>query len=63
MYAIRSYYAHSGQAIILIGIAAVGLLAVTGLAIDGGRLLYLRREAQTAADAAAIAAARSLCNT
>ena len=51
----------SGQAIILIGVAAIGLIAVMGLAIDGGRLLFLHREAQTAADAAALAAARSLC--
>lgn len=53
--------ANSGQALVLIGIAALGLFAIMGLAIDGGRLLFLRREAQNAADAAAIAAARAMC--
>lgn len=51
----------SGQAIVLIGVAAFALLAIMGLAIDGGRLLFLKRETQNASDAAAIAAARALC--
>lgn len=51
----------SGQAIVLIGVASVALIAMMGLAIDGGRLLFLSRETQNAADAAAIAAARALC--
>lgn len=50
-----------GQAILLIALAAVALIAATGLAIDGGRLMYLHRETQNAADAAAIASARALC--
>ncbi len=49
-----------GQAIILIAIALVGLLVVTGLAVDGGRLLTARREAQNAADAAALGGTRVL---
>lgn len=51
----------SGQAILLIAIASIGLIAMMGLAIDGGRLLFLRRETQNASDAGAIAAARALC--
>ncbi|MBN1562662.1 MAG: hypothetical protein JXA10_02405 [Anaerolineae bacterium] len=51
----------SGQAIVIIAVAAMGLFAMMGLAIDGGRLLMLRRDTQNAADAAAVAAARALC--
>lgn len=57
----RSVDPNSGQAIVLIGISALALLAMMGLAIDGGRLLFLKRETQNAADAAAIAAARAMC--
>lgn len=53
--------ARSGQAIFLIGVSAMVLIAIMGLAIDGGRLLFLSRETQNAADAAAIAAARAMC--
>ena len=52
---------NSGQVIVLVALAAVGLIAIMGLAIDGGRLLFLRRDTQNAADAAAVAAARALC--
>jgi hypothetical protein len=58
------HYTHrlnSGQAIIIIAMAAIGLLAMMGLAIDGGRLLFLQRDTRNTADAAAIAAARALC--
>ena len=51
----------SGQAIVIIALAAMGLFAMMGLAIDGGRLLLLKRDTQNATDAAAIAAARALC--
>lgn len=53
--------AQSGQAIVIIALVALALIAIMGLAIDGGRLLFLRRDAQNAADAAAIAAGRALC--
>jgi len=53
--------AESGQAIVIIAFIAIGLIAILGLAIDGGRLLFLRRDAQNAADAAAIAAGRAMC--
>src|SRR5215813_3338735 len=46
-----------GQALILIALAAIGLFAITGLAIDGGARFSDRRHAQNAADTAALAAA------
>ncbi|HEX8992126.1 MAG TPA: pilus assembly protein TadG-related protein [Anaerolineales bacterium] len=46
-----------GQALILIVFAIVGLVAITGLAVDGGMAYSDRRNAQNAADAAALAAA------
>jgi Putative Flp pilus-assembly TadE/G-like len=46
-----------GQALILIALAAVGLFAITGLAIDGGAKFSDRRHAQNAADTAALTAA------
>jgi Putative Flp pilus-assembly TadE/G-like len=46
-----------GQALVLIALAAVGLFAITGLAIDGGAKFSDRRHAQNAADTAALAAA------
>lgn len=51
----------SGQAIILIALAAIILVAIMGIAIDGGRLLFERRNAQNATDAAVLAATYSLC--
>ncbi|NPA06214.1 MAG: hypothetical protein GXO54_02285 [Chloroflexi bacterium] len=45
-----------GQAIILFVVGMLGLLAMTGLAVDGGRLYVAKRNAQSAADAAAMAA-------
>lgn len=46
-----------GQAIVLIAFAIVGLVAMTGLAIDGGFAFSDRRHAQNAADAAALSGA------
>jgi hypothetical protein len=48
-----------GQALILIALAAVGLFAFSALAIDGSRVFSDRRQAQNAADTAALAAALS----
>ncbi len=47
-----------GQAIVLIVLAIVGLVAITALAVDGGNVFADRRKAQSAADNAALAAAR-----
>ena len=57
---IRENWSERGQALILIVGALVGLLAFTALAVDGGMVLYDRRSAQNAADAAALAGAYTL---
>jgi hypothetical protein len=49
-----------GQALILIALAAIGLFAITALAIDGSRKYADRRHAQDAADTAALAGALEL---
>ncbi|MEW5941574.1 MAG: Tad domain-containing protein [Chloroflexota bacterium] len=54
---IRVRSSERGQAIILIVVAMVGILAITGLAVDGGRAYADRRQAQNAADSAVLAAA------
>lgn len=51
----------SGQAIVLLMLVLVGLLAVAGLAVDGGLVYYGQRTAQNAADNAALAGALALC--
>ncbi len=50
----------SGQSIVLIAIVMIGLLALVGLALDGGRLFVQRRETQNAADTSALAGAQTL---
>ena len=50
-----------GQAIVLLVLLLVGLLGVTALAVDGGRLYYSQRTAKNAADNAALAGAYALC--
>jgi putative Flp pilus-assembly TadE/G-like protein len=47
----------SGQALVLIALAAIGLFGITGLAIDGSAKFSDRRHAQNAADTAALAGA------
>ena len=49
-----------GQVLIIVALGIVVLLAITGVAIDLGRLMAERRHLQTAADAAALAACQSL---
>lgn len=51
-----------GQAIVLLALLITGMVAVAGLAIDGGRLYSARRNAQNAADNAALAAAQAMCS-
>ena len=46
-----------GQAIVLIALAIVGLVSFTGLAIDGGNAFANQRQAQNAADTAALSTA------
>jgi type II secretory pathway pseudopilin PulG len=51
-----------GQTAVLVALLMVGVLAATGLAIDGGMTMKLRRDAQNAADAAALAAAQKVAS-
>src|SRR5713226_3041120 len=44
-----------GQSIVLIALMMAGLVAFVGLALDGGQVFEMRRQAQNAADAAALA--------
>src|SRR5512142_51844 len=46
-----------GQALIIIVFALIGLFGITALAVDGGMAYSDRRNAQNAADSAALAAA------
>lgn len=57
----KQIHSQSGQAIILVALTMVGLLAVAGLALDAGGLYFLNRDAQNAADSAAVAGAYALC--
>jgi len=50
-------FTERGQALILIALAAVGIFGIVGLAIDGGAKFSDQRQAQNAADTAALAAA------
>jgi hypothetical protein len=52
----------SGQALIIITFAIIGLVGITGLAIDGGMAFSDRRHAQNAADTAALAGALAKIN-
>lgn len=56
--AVRS--GEAGQAIVVVALALVVILAILGLAIDMGYLRYTKRQLQTAADAAAMAGAAEL---
>lgn len=51
-----------GQAMVLVVFAIIGLAAVIGLALDGGRLYQTRRQVQNAADAMALAGTRVLAS-
>ena len=50
----------SGQALVLFALGIVGMVALMALVVDGGFVYVQRRTAQAAADAGALAAARSL---
>ncbi len=63
MRGIRSGELESGQVIVLFALALVVLLGVLALILDGGRVYTERRQAQNAADAAAMAGAAALDTT
>ncbi len=50
----------SGQVLVLVAVAMLGLIATLGLVLDGGNLYLQRRALQNAADAGAMAGAREL---
>ena len=52
----------SGQMIVLFALSLVGILAMSGLLVDGGMAWVHRREAQAAADTSALAAAQAASN-
>jgi len=56
----ESLHTERGQALILVVFALIGLLAIAGLAIDGGTVFLERRRMQNAADASALAGTRLL---
>jgi hypothetical protein len=56
----RADAAPAGQVLVIVALGIVVLLALAGVAIDGGRLMAERRHIQTAADAGALAACQSL---
>ena len=56
----RLHRDESGQAMVLVAIFLLGLVAVAGLVADGGMVLAQRRDLQNVADAAAAAGAMQL---
>ncbi|TVR22022.1 MAG: hypothetical protein EA396_06925 [Anaerolineaceae bacterium] len=50
-----------GQAIVIIAGMMIGMLAMAGLALDGGGMYFMWRDMQNATDASALAAAHALC--
>jgi Flp pilus assembly protein TadG len=58
----KFFRSEEGQSLVLIAAVMVGLLALAGLAIDGGNLFLQRRNTQNAADAIALAGTRMLAN-
>ena len=52
-----TYKSDRGQALVVIALAAVGLIGIVALVVDGGKAFADRRKAQNAADSAALDAA------
>ena len=55
-------HSERGQALVIITFAIIGLVGITGLAIDGGMAFSDRRHAQNAADTASLAGALAKIN-
>jgi Flp pilus assembly protein TadG len=55
-------HGEKGQTAVLLALAMIGLLAIVGLALDGGMLYWNQRRAQNGADAAAIAGVTALAD-
>ena len=60
---IMKHSSERGQVLVIIALAIIGLIGMTGLAIDGSRAYSERRHAQNAADTAALAAALAYVRT
>ena len=62
----ESQHTQRGQALVILVFALIALLAILGLAVDGGTFLLEERRMQNAADAAALAGthklAQAICN-
>jgi hypothetical protein len=58
---VQARRAESGQAIVLMALVMIALLGMLGLAIDGGGLYFLWRDAQNATDAAVLSASYARC--
>lgn len=54
--------AESGQMLPIIAVLMIGMIAMIGLAIDGGGLMLLNRNVQNAADAAVVAGTYANCS-
>lgn len=52
----------SGQIIIIVAFLMIAMIAMLGLAIDGGGLMFLQRDVQNAGDAAVLAATYAQCS-
>lgn len=59
---IKIFRNSTGQALVIIALAMMGLIGMVGLAIDGGNTYADRRQAQNAADSSAMAAALANAN-
>ena len=56
----RRMHDERGATLVLLALSITGLVAIAGLALDGGRVYGERREMQNAADTASMAATRQL---
>lgn len=57
------HISEKGQSIVIVALSMFFLIAVLALVIDGGYTYWMRRNAQNAADAGAVAGATVLCET
>ena len=58
----KHHSSEKGQVLILVAFAVIGLIGFSALTIDGGRTLSDKRDAQNAADNAALSAALAKVN-
>ena len=57
----QNFMSENGQSLIIIALIMLALLAMLALVLDGGNTYFQRRNAQNAADAAALAGANAYC--